>query len=747
MTETRVKLPDGSYVSVPTDNPQQAAAAASRYWQGKQRPAAPTPKPQARTQGKPQAKPKGLWDRYKDFTDTAADAAGNMWDNIAPNWMDELYAAPRAAKALITGEDAGKAFRDAQAIYKRNQQTFAKDHPALRAASTGAGVVAGMAIPAGRALKGASMGRKMAQGAGVGLAYGAAAGAGKGEGLDLGTRGTNAVVDGAAGLAAGAVLPYGFDRLGAAGRWAREHVPGVDAVTQRVGQAADRLVGHAERRAPAAVQQARRMLGHHMNQGEIANGPGIPSRRATPQTIASEVRNRNDAGVPAIVGDVTPAMRDLTSWSSRGMGPGQSMVREALNARKAREAARVRQHVTETLPTTTDPIAYVEQAKREARDAAAPFYEQAYAQPMYRTPPIQAIEQTPAFRSALPQAHENIRNQIDPATGLPKDPQAMGFRYFEGDPNGLPPNVPHFALPERGYVALDNGLSTEGYDQVIRAMSDNGRAASHVNPVTGRVESTTNSVHINNRARDLRAEVMAQNAPYRQAVEGFGDDMSMVDGFNNGLDVGKLSGHEINAQARAMPDAAQGPWSTGAGTAMADEASRYGAQYPNGNTANHVRKMLGDDTKQAAISEMTGNTGGVRQLQDRLEYEHQGNLNFNEIAGNSRTAARQALDSDLNAAASDIPLTISGVKDKLLGAVVARMAPAYRNRVKEEVARVITASDARTVSEALAAIAAQAERDVRFADLLHKGSIGTTALYGSNLKPSSPDPDDNFNQP
>ncbi|MFD1959598.1 hypothetical protein ACFSHP_12075 [Novosphingobium panipatense] len=433
MSETRVKLPDGSYVNVPTDDPKQAAAAASRYWQRKQQ-SAPSPKPAPKPASKPAPKAEpGLWDRYKGFVDTAADAAGNMWDNIAPNWMDELYAAPRAAKAFVTGGDAGKAFRDAQAKYKRNQASFAKNHPTAKAVSTGAGVVAGMALPAGRALKGASMGRKVAQGAGIGAAYGAAAGAGKGEGLDLGTRGGNAVVDGGAGLAVGAALPYGFDRMGAAGRWAREHVPGVDAVAQRTGRVVDRMIGATEQRAPAAVQQARRMLGHHMNQGEIARGPGIPSRPANPEAIGQEVAYRNAIGVPAMVGDVTQDMRDLTSWSSRGMGPGQSMVREALNTRKASEAARVRQHVAETLPTTTDPIAYVEQAKREASAAAAPHYQAAYTQPMYRTPPIQAIEQIPAFRRALPQAYENIQNQIDPATGLPKDPTAMGFRYFEGD--------------------------------------------------------------------------------------------------------------------------------------------------------------------------------------------------------------------------------------------------------------------------------------------------------------------------
>lgn len=740
MSQTRVKLPDGTYVHVATDDPKQAAAAAKRFWNNKQKVASQKAPAPATSQA---SEDPSLWDRYKQLTNDAADFAGNMWDNITPNWMDEMYAAPRAAAAFVKGEDAGEAFRNAQREYKDNQRAFSKNHPTAKNVSTATGIAAGMALPASKALKGASMAEKAIQGAKVGAIYGGLAGAGEGEGLDLSNRGRNAAVGATVGGTMGAALPYAGDRAGAAGRWAREHVPGVDGAVRAAGNVADRVVGAVNERLPAPVQQAHRILGDRMTDGHMAEGPAHVSPQATPQRIAEEVQRRNEMGVPAMVGDVTQPMRDLTSWSSRGMGPGQTLVREALDRRKAREALRVRQHVSETMPTTHDPLRYVEQVRQDAKEAAGPLYEQAYAQPMYRTPPIQAIEQTPAFRKAVPQAYENIRNQIDPATGAPKSPEAMGFRYFDGDPNGLAPNVPYFALPEKGYVALDNGLSTEGYDQVVRAMSDQGKAASMINPVTGKIESTTNSVHINNRARDLRSQLMEQNSPYQQAVSGYGDDMAMTDAFNNGLDVGKLTGHEINAQRRAMPEFAQGPWTTGAGTAMADEASRFGARYPNGDTANHVRKMLGDETKQDALSQMSGNTGGLRQLQDRLEYEHQGNLNWRGVNGNSRTAFNQALDEDLNTAASGIPLSIGAVRDKMLNFIVSRMAPRYRNRVKDEIARVLTASDAQTVQEAMQAIERRAQQDEAFADLLHKAGIGAAAVAGMHSAP----PEENNRQP
>lgn len=479
------------------------------------------------------------------------------------------------------------------------------------------------------------------------------------------------------------------------------------------------------------------MLARQMNTGNIATGNGARGILSNPQAIAQEVERRQAMGVPAMVGDVTEQMRGLTEYSSRGVGPGQSMVREALERRQATQGSRVRQHVQDTMPTTGDPIAFSENIRREAREAVEPLYREAYEQPMYRTEAIQGIERTPAFRNALPQAYDNIRNQIDPATGMPKNPNKMGFRDMlnAGGNNSLPPNVPHFPHPDGdGYVAWDQGLSTEGYDQVIRAMSDQGRAAANVNPVTGRLENTTNSVHINERAGALRSQLMDQNPAYAQAVGRYGDDMAYRQAFENGQDIGSLSGHEVNAQARATPDAARPAWATGAGTALADEGPSYGARYPNGNAANRVRQMLGDDVKQRAVQDVVGAEGDLAALQQRLEGEHQAFLNWQGVNGNSRTAQRQQADSDLDRAMG-IPLSGGAVVSQLVNFIAGRANSRFQQEVKTRIAQVVTASDARTVEEALASIAAQVERDRSFRQLLHRSGVAAGTAQGMHTEP------------
>lgn len=740
-----VRLPDGSMIAVQSSDPKEAAAAARKYWvaQGHKLPAT-----------LPKAPPKSLLDRYKSFADKAGDFvgdfAGNAIDQVLPNWMDELYAAPRAAKALLTGKDAGEAFEDAQLRYKANQRSFEKEHPTAKTASTVTGILSSLMLPAGKVVKGGSLSSKALQAAKVGALYGAAAGAGEGEGLDLGRRSGNALASGAAGAVTGGALPLVSRGSRNLGHFAREHVPGVDTAlrkTAEVGrnQAAnlsDLLPPALRRRSaatapatPSAVtQRAWRDALEAMDEGHIDAGPGIPGAVASPAAIAAEVGRRNEMGVPAMVGDVSPAMRNLTAKSSRGMGPGQTIVREALEARKATEGARVDRYVRDNLPTVPDPEAFVDDIKRQAKAAAGPLYAEAYGQPVYRSPAIQSIEQTPAFQEALPQAFRNIRNQIDDVTGKPKDPFAMGFRAMDADPNGLPPNVPHFRLPDGQFVTVGEGLSAEGYDQVIRAMRDAGVSAAERNPVTGRLEHNTNSVHINSLAGKLRDHLADQNAPYAQAVRQYGDDMAYSNAFRQGQGVGSLSGPEIAAQARALPEFALEPWATGAGTAIAEEASKYSARHPYGDVAGRVSAQLGDDAKQAALSEVTGNTGGVRNLQALLEFERQATANWKGIA-------KQGSSAQAGPAEGGVPMSFSGFKQALAGALSSAAGAATRKEYNGRLADVVTSKDPQTVDDIARVIRELAEARQNKSDRLHGRWLAGAGLYGRSVAPVDPVPE------
>lgn len=729
-----VRLPDGTDVEVPTADKETALRAARKHWARRQ--------DQQSRQENQKTLPGRVWQSYKDFVDkTASPFVDNVVDNLLPNWGDEVRGAGRAVRALATGKDAAQAFRNGQKDFRQEQAAYKRNRPILSTVSAGTGMAAGMVLPAGKALKGATLAQKAAQGAKVGALYGAVSGAGEGDGLDTSRRAANAGHGVLSGAMVGAVLPAASAGGQRAGRLARQYVPGADATVRALSKVPRGVLAAATGRRSsvpvlsAGAQQGNRMAAARMQVGHIDNGPALSGPQASPESIAQEVASRRDVGVPAMLGDTTEAMRDLTRTASRGMGPGQSMVRQRLAERKATEGTRVRQHVADTMPTVDDPIRFVEQQRQQGKAATAPLYQEAYAQPVYRTPDIQAIEQTPAFGDAVPQAVRNIRNQIDPATRQPKDPQALGFRYVDGDPTGLPPTGPHFRLPEGGYVTLDDGLSMEGYDQVIRAMQDAGRSAADRNPVTGRIENTTNSVHINGRAGDLRGLLRQQNGAYDQAVGRYGDDMAYADAFRQGGDIGNLTGHEVNAQARALPEQAHQAYATGAGTALADAASQASARNPNGDTANRVRQMLGDDTKQRALGEIGGNTGAVRSLQDRLEYEHQAHVNWQGVHGSSG-AANPDLDREMGLSSLSIPK--ARWLPTLVDYIGDHVSQRYKQDVKQRVAEIATASDAQTVEHVMQALDAQAQKDQSFSDLMHRAGVGAMSVAGSNVAPIDP---------
>ncbi|HEX7856245.1 MAG TPA: hypothetical protein VF489_09030 [Sphingobium sp.] len=638
-------------------------------------------------------------------------------DNVLPNWGDELAGGLDAAKAAVTGQPVGEAFRKGQADFKAHQAQYDEEHPGLSWVSTLGGMGAGLLLPGGAVAKGAGMGAKVLQGAKLGAIYGGISGAGEGD--DWAERADSAFQSAVAGAALGGLATPALEGAALAHRWARGKVPGYDGATRRLANIPRAVLRKKLlTRQDRAREVADRKLAEQFQEGNIATGMGQHGPAASPETIAAEMERRQTMGVPAMPGDITEPLRNTTSWASRGMGPGQRLVRSALDARKAQEAVRVRQHVIDTMGSVTDPLAQIERQTAAAKDRVAPLYREAYAQPMVITPEIEAIMATPAFQDALPQAYRNIGNAM-------RDPEALGLRMRPDgtiDPDAV------------------RTLSTEGFDQVIRAMRDNSRAAAGVNPTTGQPVHNTNSVHINARAGDLRDQLGAQNGAYGDAIRLYADDMAQRDALEAGGRVAGLSGHEVNEMARSIPETAMESWALGARSSLADEATGWGAQHPTGNVAGRIRGALGDDTKQEAIGRMTGNNGSVRQLLDRLEAEHQGNILWTEAKGNSATASRQALDGDLNEQLGGaVPTGWKAMAGRALDYAAQKAGGEFRNGVKERVGQVLTEQDPKAFRGHLDDIAGVAAQDAQRAAYRHRNATLLAKAAALNIEPAKED--------
>src|SRR3546814_8666542 len=104
-----------------------------------------------------------------------------------------------------------QAFDEGQAQFDRQQSSFAKNHGALSATSTGAGIIGGVLLPAARVVKGAGTGARLINNAATGALYGGISGAGQGDGFveRAGNALEGAAVGGAIGLAADPLIRAG----------------------------------------------------------------------------------------------------------------------------------------------------------------------------------------------------------------------------------------------------------------------------------------------------------------------------------------------------------------------------------------------------------------------------------------------------------------------------------------------------------------------------------------------------------
>lgn len=629
--------------------------------------------------------------------------------------------------------DPFAAFKEAQDASAGTRKQLEEEHPTIANTAWGLGLAGGLALPQAQIARGSSLAAGAANGALNAGAYGALSGAlnDTGDG-----RLANAALGGLAGGALGAAAPVAFTKLADTVAAARRNVPGADATARFLENLPRRAMGRPlAQPGDAARAQGERILADELPQGTIATGMGTGNTPSTPENIAVEVARRQRMNVPAMPMDVSEQGRRITSWALQGNGPMTTRARNTLMARQAQLGARVRRHIGDELGAPVDPIQAVEDINRRASAAARPGYDAAYAQPMLVTPEIERIMQTPAFRNALPQAVENIRNAM-------RDPQELGFR-----------------LHADGSIEGANTLTVEGFDQVIRAMRDAGQAAMDTSGF--RPRNTTNSVHINARERDLRRHLADQNDPYRAVTANYADEMALRDAMQNGQDVAGLTGPEIAGQMRDMPQHAQEAWMAGARTALAQDATKAGLK-PTANVAQRTRQSLGlsggggfaapgDPAKLQAIEAMSGRPGVMNRLDDRLEAEDQGFKAFHESFGNSKSQPRKAMDEALsgdalNSAGRAITGDLSGLLTGWLLKGNPRGTLRFKRDVQDRIAELMTETRPGNVQEAMLAIMQRAQHDADFADTLNRAGIRPAQIAAMLAASQDADPVSSFDE-
>ena len=224
----------------------------------------------------------------------------------------------------------------------------------------------------------ASLGGRVALGAGEGAAYGGLYGAGSGEGA--GGRATEALKNGALGMVVGGALPVVAQGASSAYR-----------------NIADRLAaGRVARDAGVNPEVARTL-------SQVLDADGTLG----PQGMA----NMQRAGNESMLADAGPNARSVLDAAIQRGGPGAVSARRAIDERVARGA----QDITTALDDTLGPPQGVFSAREGIRTSTAgargDAYRAAYGQPInYADPRGQTIEQL--IKTRVPQSAINEANAL-----------------------------------------------------------------------------------------------------------------------------------------------------------------------------------------------------------------------------------------------------------------------------------------------------------------------------------------------
>lgn len=338
-----------------------------------------------------------------------------------------------------------------------------------------------------------------------------------------------------------------------------------------------------------------------------------------------QINQRLDAlGPDSMLLDLGPNLQSQAGAVASVPGPGQRVVREAVEQRARGNSARVQADVDATIGTGPEVGALRETIVQQQQQAATPLYD------AIRDVPFEA---PPLFRSILqrPQGQQAIRDAVDMAAN-------DGYHF-----------------PTTGNV-MTVGLA----DYLKRSLDDIASAAARA----GRNNEARTA---RNMARAITSTVDKIEPRYKQARDAFAGPAQVLDAIDNGMTVfaKEMSPAQLRRELGAMSASERDGFLQGAqaqieammGNAVNDVATLRNTFRKGWNEAK-LRALLGNDVAD--------------DLLHRIDRQLRFGQSSNVVAGNSETARRQMAQGEVNPQTGNVAVpgrTIIGLITEAFNAV------------------------------------------------------------------------------
>ena len=515
------------------------------------------------------------------YSNTARAVLGQ---GLGMGWGDE-------AEAWLRSKLGNEPYETALPRIRSEYGQYAKQYPITQGVSEfvgGAAPGVGMMFvpgmqPAGLARLGA-----------LGAATGAISGAGSAtEGDRMSGAGSGAVFGGGLGVG----LPIALRGTGGASKWLQERLFSTPKVVQ------DRAL----EKMTDAMRQA----------------------KVDPRDVQVQMAQDRAMGVPSVMANANPALRDLAEAVAQRSGAGSNVIEKKLTAQRLGAKGRVTAQTTAALKPV-DYYGLEDNLTAQLRNNAKSLYDKAYAHGDVDDPRIVEVLKNPQFKAFF-----------DKARGI-ADTEAQTAKLKGEDP--LKFALPEIYKPSGKFDA--NG--TEILDLVklpdVRTLDyiKRGIDATIDSGFRGKGMSTAEASAL----RDLRKQfvnAIDENVPdYKFARKTYAGDLETLDALRMGREEFKdLDPEQVKKMVDAMSSGEKDAFRTGVARYF------YGIIGDQSNEPNMAQRIIGPENMQKKLAMLFDNPAEFDLYKTALMRESQLYRESNKILGNSATARRQELGKSL----------------------------------------------------------------------------------------------------
>jgi hypothetical protein len=522
----------------------------------------------------------------------------------------------------------------------------------------------------------------------LGAASGAISGAGSAtEGDRMSGAGGGALIGGGLGVS----LPLALRGTGGAAKWLQERLFSTPKVVQ------DRAL----EKMTDAMRQA----------------------KVDPRDVQVQMAQDRAMGVPSVMANANPALRDLAEAVAQRSGAGSNAIEKKLTTQRLGARDRVKAQTTAALKPV-DYYGLEDNLTAQLRNNAKSLYEKAYAHGDVDDPRIVEVLKNPQFKAFFDKARSIADTEAQTAKLKGEDPLKFALPEIY-KPSG---KFDASGAEILDLVKLPDVRTLDYIKRGIDATIDSG--------FRGKGMSTAEASAL----RDLRKQfvnAIDDNVPdYKFARKTYAGDLEILDALRMGREEFKtLDPEQVKKMVDAMSSGEKDAFRTGVARDI------YGTIMKPSNEPNTAQRVIGSPDMQEKLAMLFDNPAEFYLYKAALMRESQLYKESNKILGNSATARRtelsKSLDEDTGMIESAAKAATGNFSGALSGLVMGAIRSGQMSKARaEKMAEMLMAKDPHEVAAAVQMIEDYATKQAPKKFKATLGEAGTVTGTSSAIYPA-----------